>query len=125
MDGEAIDEAGEGKNPHHLLPRRSQQQITPGATGLPAPARQRCHTTGVDELQARKIHDDPRLASHDRGERSRDTRGVYDVKLPAQRDDNVTVAFAGTQIHAEHIPAFLLGQQGGVSTQRLVSQLPH
>ena len=29
-------------------------------------------------------------------------RGIYQVKLPAQRDDNMAVAFAGTQIHAEH-----------------------
>ena len=56
-------------------------------------------------------------------ERSRDTRGVYQVKLPAQRDDDMAVEFAGTQIHAEHRCAFLLQQQGGVPTQRLVRQL--
>ena len=34
--------------------------------------------------------------------RSRDIRGVYQVKLPAQRDNDMAVAFAGAQIHAEH-----------------------
>src|ERR1039458_8040419 len=85
-----------------------------------APSRQRCHAAGVDEIQARQIDDDRQVAGRDRRERSRDTHSVCYIKLPAQRDDNVTVAFAGTQIHAEHGGAFLLQQQGGVLTQRRV-----
>jgi hypothetical protein len=42
------------------------------------------------------------------------------VEFPAQRDDNETVTFAGTQIQAEHGDAFLLQQQGEVQTQRQV-----
>jgi hypothetical protein len=34
-------------------------------------------------------------ARRDRRERSRDTDGLRHVKLPAQRDDKLTVAFAG------------------------------
>src|ERR1022692_4430751 len=85
-----------------------------------APSRQRCHAAGVDEIQACQIDDDRQVAGRDRRERSRDTHSVCYIKLPAQRDDNVTVAFAGTQIHAEHGGAFLLQQQGGVLTQRRV-----
>ena len=72
----------------------------------------------VDELQARQVNDDPRLAGNGRRERGRHIRGIYQVKLPAQRDDNMAVAFAGTQIHAEHRGASLLQQQGGVPAQR-------
>ena len=50
-----------------------------------------------DELQACQVNDDPRLAGN-----GRHIRGICQVKLPAQRDDNMAVAFAGTQIHAEH-----------------------
>ena len=46
-------------------------------------------------------NDDPRVAGNGRRERGRHIRGIYQVKLPAQRDDNMAVAFAGTQIHAE------------------------
>jgi hypothetical protein len=46
----------------------------------------------------------------------RDARGVHDVKLSAQRDDNVIAAFVGTQLRAEHRGVFLLMQQGGVWT---------
>ena len=67
-----------------------------------------------------QINDDLRRPGRDRSERSRDTHGIHYVKYPAQRDDNVAVAFAGTQIHAEHGGAFLLQQQGGVLTQRRV-----
>ena len=55
--------------------------------------------------------------------RSRDIRGVYQVKLPAQRDNDMAVAFAGTQINAEHRCALLLQQQGGVPAQRRLHQL--
>jgi hypothetical protein len=78
--------------------------------------RQRGHTTGIDKLQPGQIDDNLRGAGCDDRERSRNTYGVYDVKIPAQHDDNVTVALTGTQIHAEHSVAFLLQQQGGVPT---------
>jgi hypothetical protein len=38
----------------------------------------------------------------DRRERSRNTGGVRHVKLSAQRDYKLTVAFADTQIHTSH-----------------------
>jgi hypothetical protein len=124
MNGEVIDQLGNGKNPQHRLPRRGEQQVAPGVPGVRVAARERCHAAGVDELQARQIHDDLPLAARDSHKRSRHTRGVYQVKLPAQCDDDMAVAFAGTQIYAEHGYAFLLQQQGGVLTQRLVRQLP-
>jgi hypothetical protein len=77
MDGEDINQAGNGKNSQHLVLRGGQLQVTPGAPGL----------------------------------------------LPdTQPDDSPSVA-AGTQIYADHRSAFLLQQQGGDSTQRLVRQL--
>ncbi len=66
-----------------------------------------------------------RPPGRDDHERRRDIRGVYQVKLPAQRDNDVAVAFAGAQIHAEHRCAFLLQQQGGVPAQRRLHQLSH
>jgi len=102
MHGEVIDQAGSGESPQYRVPRRGEQQVTPGVPGVRAPAHERFHAARVDEIQGRKVHDDLRLAGRDGHERSRDTRGVYQVKLPAQRDDDMTVAFAGTQIHAEH-----------------------
>ena len=85
---------------------------------MPAAPRQRRHAAAVDELQARQVNDDPRLAGNGRRERGRHIRGICQVKLPAQRDDNMAIAFAGTQIHAEHREGSLLQQQGGVPAQR-------
>jgi hypothetical protein len=51
--------------------------------------------------------------------RSRGTHSACQVNLPAHRDGNRTVAFPGTQIHADQGPAFLLKQDGGVWGQRL------
>ena len=61
--------------------------------------RQRCHAAGVDKLQGRQINDYLRVAGRNH---RRDTHGICFVKLPAQRDDNATAAFAGTQIHTDH-----------------------
>jgi hypothetical protein len=69
---------------------------------------------GAGRRLARQINDDLRPAYHDRGERSRGTGGLRHVQLPAQRDDNLAVASAGTHIHTSHQHAFLLQQQGGV-----------
>jgi hypothetical protein len=63
--------------------------------------------------RARQINDDLPPAGRDR----RDSGGH--VKLPAQRDDDLTVDFAGTHVRVRHRGAFLLQQQGGVLTQRL------
>jgi hypothetical protein len=67
MNGEVIDQPGNGKNPQHRLPRRGEQQVAPGVPGVRATARERCHTAGVDELQGRQVHDDLRLAGCRRG----------------------------------------------------------
>jgi hypothetical protein len=48
--------------------------------------------------------DDVRLTGRD----SRQTRGVCRVKLPAQVNDGMAVAFPGIQILAGHKGAFLL-----------------
>jgi hypothetical protein len=121
MDGEDIDQLGNGKNSQHLVLRGGQPQVTPGAPGLPPDEHQGCHAAGVDELQASQVDDDRLLAGHDRHERGRGAGGVCYVKLPAQLDDSPSVA-AGTQIYADHRSAFLLQQQGGDLTQRLVRQ---
>lgn len=102
MNGEDIDQPDEGKDPQHLLLRRGQQQLTPRLPGQVPAAHQRGQAAGIDELQACQIDDDLRAADRDRGERDRDTSGLRHVKLPPQRDDNLTVAFAGTQIHTSH-----------------------
>jgi hypothetical protein len=36
---EVTDQASDGKDPRHLLPRRGDQQVTSGVPGLPPPAR--------------------------------------------------------------------------------------
>jgi hypothetical protein len=108
MHAEIINQAGNGENPQHPLPWRGQQQVAPGSPGVPARIRQRCYATGVDELQARHVHDDPGRADRNSHERSRDGRSVYYVKLSVQRDDDRAVAFAGTQIRTVHGRAFLL-----------------
>jgi hypothetical protein len=74
--------------------------------GVPPRALQRCHTAGVDEFQPSQINDDIALAR-------RDSRGVCYAKLPAQRNDNPAIAFAGTQIHANHGDTVLLGSKAG------------
>lgn len=113
MDGKGIDQAREGKNPQYLLLRRGQQQLTTSVPGLPPPTRQRGHPAGIDELQACQVDDDIALAGRGRRERNRDARGVCYVKHPAQRDDNLTVAFAGTQIHADHGAPSRFGSKAG------------
>jgi hypothetical protein len=118
MEGEGIDQTDDGKNPQHLLLRRGQQQVTAGAPGVLAPARQRCHAAGINEFQAAQINDDLRLAGRDCPEPGCDARGICDVQLPTQGHDSD--AFADTQIHADHGYAFLHEQQGGVLTQQLV-----
>jgi hypothetical protein len=122
MYREEIGPAGDGKNPQYPLLRRGEQQVALGAPRLLLRKHQGGQTARVDELQACQVDDDHPLPAHNRRERSRDARSVCYVKLPAQRDDSLTVAFAGTQIHADHESAFLLQQQGGVSIQRLVRQ---
>ena len=107
MNGEDVDQPGEGKDPQHLLPRRGQQQLTPRLPGQVPAAHQRGQAAGIDELQACQIDDDLGAADRDRGERGRDTGGLRHVKLPPQRDDDLTVAFAGTQIRTSHRGAFL------------------
>ena len=89
MQGEGIDHPGVGKDPQHLLLRRGEQQLAPGVPGQVPPAHQRCHATGIDELQGRQIDDDLRLAGRYRRERGRDTGGLRHVQLSAQRDDNL------------------------------------
>jgi hypothetical protein len=69
-------------------------------------AHQRCHAAGVGEFQPSQINDDIALAG-------RDSRGVCYAKLPAQRNDDPTTAFAGTQIHANHGDTVLLGGKAG------------
>ena len=91
-----------------------------GVPGLLPRMHQRCHAPAVDELQACQIDDDLVLAG--RGRRH-DGAGACQVKLAAQRGGNLTVASAGSHIHAEHVGAFLRQQQGGVLTQRLAHQL--
>ena len=113
VHGEGVGQVGDGKNPPHLPLRRGQHQVPPGAPGLPAPMRQRCHPAGVDERQGRQIHDDLRGAGRDGRERGRDTRGVYLVKFPVQRDDDVTVVSAGAQISVEHRAASCLSSKAG------------
>ena len=122
MHGEDIEQAGDGEHPKHLPPRGGQQQVTPGVPGVLPRTHKGCQAAGVDEPQGRQIDDDPRLAGRDRRERSRGPRGVNYVKLAAQHDDDVTITVAGTQIQVEHEAAFLLQQQGGVWTQRLIRQ---
>jgi hypothetical protein len=90
-----IDQASRGRKPQRLLLRRSWQE---------------------DRL----AHDDHWAAGRDLSARCCNTRGVRHAQIPAQRDDNLAVASAGTQIHPAHRGAFLL-QQGRVWTQRLAS----
>jgi hypothetical protein len=120
MNGEDVGQLDNGKNPQHLVLRRGQQQVTPGAPGLHPRERQRRHSAGVDELQTGQVNDYLRRTGRDRHQRGGDARGVYYVKLPTQGNDNLTVAFAGTQSHTDHGSAFLRLQQGGVSTRQQV-----
>jgi hypothetical protein len=123
MDGEDLDQAGDSKDPQHLLLRRSQQQVTPGVPSVLPHAHERGQAAGVDELQACQINDDLPLAGGDLRERSRDKRGIGYVKLAAQHDNDATVGFTGPEFQAAHWGAFLLQQQGGGPTRRLVRQL--
>jgi hypothetical protein len=43
-------------------------------------------------------------------------------KLPQQCHGSLAAAFAATQIYVNHKDAFLLQQQGGVWTRRLIRQ---
>jgi hypothetical protein len=47
-------------------------------------------------------------ARHHHRERRRDICGVHYVKLSASQDDRVTIAFAGSDIHADHGRRLLL-----------------
>jgi hypothetical protein len=66
MQGEDIDQPGEGRDPQHLLLRRGEQQLTPARRGQVPPAHQRCHAAGIDELQGRQIDNDLWLPDRDR-----------------------------------------------------------
>jgi hypothetical protein len=121
MNGQAVGGADEGEDPQYLFVRRGEHQVAPGALGALAAARQRCQASAVDELKARQVHDDPRLAACDGLEGSRYVCGVYNVKLPVQRDDDMAAAFSGARVHAEHQSAFLHRSRAGVPAQRLIS----
>ena len=112
VNGEGIDQADKGEEPGHLGLCRGQHHLTSGVPGVLAGSGQRCHAAGVDEPQACQIDDDLWPAGHDFCERCRDICGVGYVKFPAQRDDNLTFVFAGTQIHSGHgeVPSCLLQQ---------------
>jgi hypothetical protein len=122
MNAEGFGQLDNGKKPQHLVLQRGQQQVTPGALGLHPREHQRRHSAGIDELQTGQVGDYLRRAGRDRHQRGGDARGVCYVKLPTQRNDNLTVAFAGTQSHADHASAFLRLQQGGVWTRQQVRQ---
>jgi hypothetical protein len=57
VDGEDIDQAGQGQDAPHRPARRGEQQVTAGLPGL------RTQSAAVDELQRGQIDDDPRVAS--------------------------------------------------------------
>ena len=59
-----------------------------------------------------------------RREHGHDPRGIYDVKFPVLRDDDVTAVLAGAQPGSGHDGAFLLRQHGRVRARRLSHQLP-
>jgi hypothetical protein len=88
-----------------------------------ASARLKRRDAAVDELEACQVDDDSRLPGRDHRKRSRNVRGICDVWLCAQRDSNMTAAFANTKIYAERRRTFLLKQQGGVLAQRLIHRL--
>jgi hypothetical protein len=81
VDGEDIDQAGQGEDAAHLPAWRGQQQVTAGLPGL-RPA-QRAQGAAVDELKRGQIDDNPRVTSRSRREYSHDARGIYDVKFAA------------------------------------------
>jgi hypothetical protein len=63
VDGEDIDQAGQGQDAPHRPAQRGEQQVTAGLPGLrPHPA-QRTQGAAVDELQRGQVDDDPRAAS--------------------------------------------------------------
>jgi hypothetical protein len=123
MDGEDIDQAGQVEDAPYLPARRGEQQVTAVLPGLHPDPAQRGQGAAVDELERGQIDDDPRVARCGRGEHSHDIRGIGDVKLSVQRNDEVTDVFAGAQVGGDHGGAFLLWQQGKVRARRL-SQLP-
>ena len=124
VDGEDTDQAGQGQNTLHRPARRGEQQVTASLPGLrPHPA-QHAQGAAVDELQGGQIDDNPRVASRGRREHGHDARGIYDVKFPVQRDDDVTAVLAGAQASSGHDGAFLLRQHGRVRARRLSHQLP-
>src|SRR6185437_16314692 len=106
-DTEGVAQAGESKSQHHFPLWRGEYKVPAGLPGLPSAARQRSHAAGVDELQARQVHDDLRLAHRGRGERSGYRHSVDQVELAAQRDHGAAVTAAGTQVRAEHRYALL------------------
>jgi hypothetical protein len=118
INAEDLSQADDSQNPQHPILRRGQQQVTPRPPGL----HQRRHSAGVNKLQARQIDDYLPRPGRDPGLRGSDSRGVCYVKLPPQRNNSLTVAFADTQINADHGCAFLRLQQGGVLTRQLVHQ---
>jgi len=71
-------------------PRGAARSRSPAACRActPHPA-QRAQGTAVDELQGGQIDDDPRVASRGRREHGHDARGIYDIKFPVQRDDDL------------------------------------
>jgi hypothetical protein len=77
----------------------------------------------ADELQACRTGNDLVHAGRTRRHHGRGTRSACYLELPAQHHGNPAVAPARPQIHADHGRAFLLLQQGGVSTQRLIRQM--
>lgn len=113
VNGKAVGRADNGENPQYPFVRRGEHQVAPGVPGVLAAACQRGQATAVNELKSRQVHDDPRLAPCDSHEGSRYVRGVDNVKLPVQRDDDTASAVAGTRVHAEHKPAFLHRSRAG------------
>jgi hypothetical protein len=72
--------------------------------------------TAADELRTRQAGNDLAPAARTRRDNSRGTHSACYPELPAQHHGNPAVALARPQIHADHGRAFLLLQQGGVST---------
>ena len=100
---EDIDQARGFQNLAHRLLRSGQKQVT-AVSPCPFPYSQQHRQTAVaDAVQIRQVDDDRWPASrHGRDQMGRDARGVRQAKLPAQRDDCLTVGVADAQINVKH-----------------------
>jgi hypothetical protein len=92
VGGQDTSKTRSGQDQQRLPLWRSQQELATGGGWMLTREDKRGQAAGVKQLQAGQVDDDHGPTCCDGRKRGRDSRGIHDVKLPAQHHDSLPAA---------------------------------